>query len=114
MGRKIRPFGPAPETAMWYDEADPERDPNGELKRSIFPVAIFEAIYNFVTKEMRTRFYHSIGAMALDEMVRDLNMTANQEEVTGKHGSAHTHRAAARHITELRKRKNYPSEIKYQ
>lgn len=113
MGKKIQPFGPAPDTVMWYDEAEPERDPNGELKRNAHPAEIFRALGNFVTSTMRARFYHAVADIVMDELVRDLNMTANSEEVTGKHGSAHTHRAAARHITDLRKRKKYPSEIKY-
>ena len=112
---KKRPDGfSIPNTLYIYDECvKPELTPDGKPKREMYPIDIARMLSNGIVRRMVARFYQSVGDMVIDELERDLNMTANHFEANGKKGLAHTHRMAARHVREMRKSKLYPSEVKF-
>lgn len=99
--------------AIWDECTVPELTPDGKPKREMYPAEIARMLHNGIMRRMIARFYQSVGDMVIDELERDLNMTANHHEVHGRHGLAHTHRMAARHVREMRKQRLYPQEVKY-
>lgn len=99
--------------AIWDETVAPEQTPDGKPKREMYPVDIARMLSNGIVRRMIGQFYRAIGDMVIDELERDLNMTANHAQANGQQGLAHTHRMAARHVREMRKKKLYPSEVKF-
>jgi hypothetical protein len=86
-----------------------------EERQSPYPLEIARDVMSRFAKYAQARFYQSVADIVLDEVVRDLNMQANAYEVElGMSKKAHSLRLAATAITDLRKTKKYPSEVKFE